>query len=200
MLFFKFIPNDAGQFKYTIKTVIYAGAFLVSGMVGAQAQVVSVTQTVNLRQGPGVQYARIAALPRGAAVHVDVCRNGWCRVQSSWGIGWTSGRYLSGANAASYAPDYATRQSQLYLGLNIVPGFAYDDPFYTPYYNRYSRPYYRPPYRPYYHGYRPYTHYRGPHYGGGQRWNPRWGVGPVRPSHGIPHGIPHGAARGGWRR
>ena len=172
---------------------IIAGIMVLTGAGITQAQVASVSASVHLRHGPGAQYTRIAALPQGAAVHINSCRGGWCQIRSSWGIGWVSGRYLSqGYNAA---PVYNT-QPQVTLGLNIGSGF-YDDPFYAPYYQPYYtgwhppfyRPWYRPGYRPGFNpGYRPF----GPHYSprpfGRQGWNPRWGVGPAH----FP--------RGGWRR
>ncbi len=164
MSFLNYIPKSSANLKSTIKAAFFTAALFVAAVSGAEAQTLSVTQPVNLRQGPGVKYARIAALPRGAMVHVDYCRNGWCRLRSSWGIGWASRRYLGSARVP-YAPRYAAPRSQIYLGLNIGPGFAYDDPFYDPYYRPYYRPYYWPYHRPYY---RPY-------------WNPRWGIGPVRP-------------------
>ncbi|MBX8782254.1 SH3 domain-containing protein [Ochrobactrum sp. GRS2] len=167
---------------------IISGLMLLVGTSIVQAQVATVSGTVNLRQGPGTNYTRIAALPRGAAVHIESCRGSWCQIRSSWGIGWISGRYLSqsyqGYNAA---PVYNT-QPQVTFGLNIGSDF-YDDPFYAPYYQPYYTgwhpPYYRPWYRP---GYRPYGPRYNPRPFGRQGWNPRWGVGPVH----FP--------RGGWRR
>lgn len=164
------------------KTMVAAasGAFLLLGAGAVEAQIAAVSQTVNLRQGPGINYARIAALPRGVSVHIDTCRGGWCQVRSSWGLGWVSGRYLLRGNAGSnYVPGggaYPRPQTQIYFGLNVGRNYWDYDPYYRPYYPHYwpgYRPHYWPGYRPYHPGYRPY-----PGRGGG--WNPHWGVGPAR--------------------
>lgn len=159
---------------------------LLFGVYDTQAQVASVSASVNLRQGPGTHYGRIAALPRGAAVHVNSCRGNWCQIRSSWGVGWVNGRYLiQGYNTGLvYGSDYAAPQSQVYLGLNIGSGF-YDDPYYQPYYKPYYQPNFWPGYRA---GYRPYGPRYSPRPFGREGWNPRWGVGPVR------------SPGGGWRR
>ncbi|MDR0252160.1 MAG: SH3 domain-containing protein [Brucellaceae bacterium] len=187
----KFFRNiiAAVNFRYFLRkkhiAALGSAALLLVFSYAAQAQVASISASVNLRQGPGTQYARIAALPRGAAVHINSCRGGWCEIRSSWGVGWVSGRYLSqGYNSApSYAPAYNS-QPQVYLGLNFGSGFYDDGPYYGPYYRPYYRhwnpPYYRPYYRPWRNsGYRPY---------GRGGWHPGWGVGPAH----FP--------RGKWRR
>lgn len=192
--------------KYAVAGV--SGVVLLLGSYAAHAQVASVSAAVNLRQGPGAGYGRIAALPRGVNVHINSCRGGWCQIRSSWGVGWVSGRYLlrgyAGSNyAPNYAPaydsDYSAPQSQVIFGLNIGSGYS-DDDYYSPYYRPNYRPYYHPNYGPGYRpvfgpGYRPFgPRYRpdGPRYfprpGGREGWNPRWGVGPVH----LP--------LGGWHR
>ena len=52
------------------------------------------TGNVNLRAGAGVGYERITTLPRGTEVLVDVCRKGWCLVDSLGVSGWVSARHL----------------------------------------------------------------------------------------------------------
>lgn len=200
---FKVISNNLLKNKHVITAI--SGTMLLLGAYAAQAQVASISSAVNLRQGPGTGYGRIAALPRGVNVHINTCRGGWCQIKSSWGVGWVSGRYLQRGYAGSnYAPnypraygsdygsDYSGSQSQVIFGLNIGSGYS-DDDYYTPYYRPNYRPFYRPNYGP---GYRPNfgPGYRpdGPRYfprpGGREGWNPHWGVGPVR------------APRGGWHR
>lgn len=126
--------------KYAVAGV--SGVVLLLGSYAAHAQVASVSAAVNLRQGPGAGYGRIAALPRGVNVHINSCRGGWCQIRSSWGVGWVSGRYLlrgyAGSNyAPNYAPaydsDYSAPQSQVIFGLNIGSGYS-DDDYYSPYY------------------------------------------------------------------
>lgn len=52
------------------------------------------TGNVNLRAGAGVAYERIKTLPRGTEVLIDICRGGWCLVDSLGVSGWVSARYL----------------------------------------------------------------------------------------------------------
>jgi len=56
------------------------------------------TGALNLRAGPGIGYARVVALPRGAPVTL-LSRNGlWVKVQTQIGqIGWVNSGYLSTA-------------------------------------------------------------------------------------------------------
>ncbi len=56
------------------------------------------TGALNLRAGPGIGYARIVSLPRGASVTL-LSRNGaWVKVQTQIGqIGWVNSGYLSTA-------------------------------------------------------------------------------------------------------
>lgn len=154
-----------------------SGAMLLLGSYAAQAQVASVSEAVFLRQGPGAAYGRIATLPRGVNVHINICRGGWCQIRSSWGVGWVSGRYLRrgyalphyASNDTSYSfrnydSDYYAPQSGVFLGLNIGSGHSRYD---------YNTPYYHP---------------NGPRYFsrpvGREGWSPRWGVGPAYfPSH-----------------
>lgn len=138
----------------------------------AQSQVAVTTGSVNLRQGPGSKDKRITVLPRGAAVHIQACQKGWCHIATSWGTGWVSGRYLGNLHRAApvYRPVY-TPPPQVHFGLNIGPDDYYDDPFYGPDF------------------WPPYGYWNGPDYWPQHNplpslrhhWNPRWGVGPVRP-------------------
>lgn len=171
--------------KNKMMTVLLSGLMLLAGNYVAQAQTASVSGSVNLRQGPGAKYVRIATLPRGASVHIDYCRGGWCQVRSSWGIGWVSSRYLlQGYNSApAYSQSYPV-QPQVTFGLNIGSGFyddgGYYDSYYRPYYRPYDRPWYRPGYRSGFRpGYRPYGPRYNPRPYGREGWNPRWGVGPA---------------------
>lgn len=166
----------SGLYKRKSVFILISSAGLLAGTYTVQAQTASVSQSVNLRRGPGERYGRIATLPRGVRVHVDYCRGGWCQIRSSWGLGWVSGRYLQRAYSSgpSYAPAYPRARSQIYLGLNIGPDYFDRDPFYSPY----PRPYYRPNFWP---GYRPDRPPYFPRPGGHEGWNPRWGVGPAYP-------------------
>lgn len=208
--------------KYQV--ILGGGILLMLGTYAVQAQTAFVTGSVNLRQGPGTQYARIAALPRGVSVHIDMCRAGWCHVRTSWGLGWVSGRYLAHGYPSRA---YPRRQNNVYFGFDIFPDYRYDEPCYhrrcrpdywpgyrpvPPGYNPYrpsyvpgsgvspARPPYvpgsgvspdRPPYvpgsgvQPAQPGYNPYRTSDAPASRVSPAWNPRWGVGPVRPPAGA---------------
>lgn len=62
------------------------------------------TANVNLRAGAGVDYSRITTLPRGTNVSIDVCRKGWCLVETQDVFGWVSARYLAGAGSGNRPP------------------------------------------------------------------------------------------------
>lgn len=61
--------------------------------------------SVNLRAGPGTNYARIATIPSGAPVTVLRCAR-WCEVVFAGRQGWASAAYIArrGVPRAGYAP------------------------------------------------------------------------------------------------
>lgn len=69
---------------------------LMLGSFTAQAATYS-TSNVNMRAGPGVNYARIGVIPAGRRVHVQNCTRGgrWCRVSFRRHGGWVSSGYLT---------------------------------------------------------------------------------------------------------
>ncbi len=59
---------------------------------------------LNVRTGPGTNYAAIDTLYAGEVVNVTGCQsNGWCAITHSGPDGWVSGKYLSeiGSNNSS---------------------------------------------------------------------------------------------------
>ena len=52
------------------------------------------TGSVNLRTGPGIQYAKIVVVPAGALLEVYSCTS-WCHVNYRGYVGWVSARYVS---------------------------------------------------------------------------------------------------------
>lgn len=52
------------------------------------------TGNVNLRTGPGTQFAKIATVPAGALVDAGPCTS-WCRVRFLGHSGWVSGSYIT---------------------------------------------------------------------------------------------------------
>ncbi len=66
---------------------------------------------VNVRSGPGTNYAKVDTLYAGEEVEITECQGSWCYVQHPGPDGWVSGSYLvatgngagSGANAGQDA-------------------------------------------------------------------------------------------------
>jgi uncharacterized protein YraI len=95
------------------------------------------TGSVNLRAGPGVNYARITTVPAGAKLNVHGCK-AWCNVTFRGIRGWVSASYVAwGAPRYRYA-------APVYRAVPPPP------PPYYGYGYGYPGPYYYRPYRPYY--------------------------------------------------
>ena len=60
------------------------------------------TASVNLRTGPGVNYAVIVSIPYGASIVVYSCRPAWCDTTWRNYRGWVARRYV--AYGGGYAP------------------------------------------------------------------------------------------------
>jgi hypothetical protein len=79
--------------------LLFGGGLLASGA----AEAAYTTGTVNLRTGPGTQYAVVYPVPPGTHVRVFTCQLGWCQVRVSGGaVGWMSSSYIAGGGG--YAP------------------------------------------------------------------------------------------------
>jgi len=159
-----------------------AAVVLVTPAV-ASAATAYVSAAVNIRSGPGASYARLAALPAGAAVNAGSCRNGWCQIYNGNSVGWVSARYVRfgsyGGTAYAAPSTTAVVVDNGYddgwapgFGLGLATGWATGG-----YWGG---------------GYRGYGWRGGPNYyngcigrncqswrGGHKHWNPRWGVGPA---------------------
>ena len=61
----------------------------------AQAAPGVVTSNVNVRSGPGTNYAAVDTILRGTPVDVQRCDGSWCYVAKSGPDGWISAAYLS---------------------------------------------------------------------------------------------------------
>lgn len=84
----------AGLIGLLVGAVVTVGA--------AQATEATTATALNLRDGPGTGYAKIATMPAGSPVKVKGCRDGWCGVIWRGQKGYASQRGL----ALGYA-DYA---------------------------------------------------------------------------------------------
>jgi uncharacterized protein YraI len=103
------------------KMMAGAGVLALSNGVAAAAPAV-VQNDLNLRAGPGTDYAVIAAMPAGSRVDVMGCEASWCRVAFGGTAGFASRAYLGlGAGvAAASGPSYA-----------YGPGYGYDEDTYA---------------------------------------------------------------------
>lgn len=120
--------------------VIFWGVTLyLSILIGiASAATAYTTGNVNMRRGPGVQFAVITTIPSGVAVSVYECvGNGrWCVVQWRHFEGYVSARYLTGFSTGYVVPPaIAVYPPLIYFGIGN----------YYPHYKRYVNP---PRYRP----------------------------------------------------
>jgi uncharacterized protein YraI len=79
-------------------------AFAVCAVAGTLASVALAapavtTANVNLRQGPSTDYQIIVTVPASAAVDVEGCASGWCKVDYAGSAGWISEDYLQGLSS-----------------------------------------------------------------------------------------------------
>ncbi|WP_284165338.1 SH3 domain-containing protein [Frigidibacter sp. SD6-1] len=76
---------------------ISAGLVGLMGSGAAMALESSATTDLNLRQGPGPQYAIVGVIPAGATVEVEGCVDAasWCQVSYDGNVGWSFGDYLT---------------------------------------------------------------------------------------------------------
>ena len=78
-------------------TILAAGIGLALSSVSALAFDAVATSPVNVRTGPGVNYAKVDVLFGGEAVSIAQCQGNWCYVEHDGPDGWVSGRYLAAA-------------------------------------------------------------------------------------------------------
>lgn len=84
-------------------------------MAGTMYVDVPVGETVNVRKGPGLSYAKIGTLGRGRAVTYDSIENGWYHITAPL-YGYIDGNYLSAipVGGGSAGGDYATNAYEAY--------------------------------------------------------------------------------------
>lgn len=116
------------------KLMTGAGLLALSTGFAAAAPAV-VQQDLNLRAGPGVDYAVIAAMPSGATVDVMGCEAGWCRVAFGGTTGFASRGYLGPGGGVGAAPAYGgVAVGPAYGGYDVgytseryAPSYGYDE-------------------------------------------------------------------------
>ena len=70
-------------------------AAVVVFLPAAQAAPGTVTTNVNVRSGPGTNYAVVDVVRAGTRVDVQRCQGSWCYVSKSGPDGWVSASYLT---------------------------------------------------------------------------------------------------------
>lgn len=75
--------------------VAVATTALVVFLPAAQAAPGTVTSNVNVRSGPGTNYAVVDTARRGEQVDVQRCQGSWCYISKPGPDGWVSANYLS---------------------------------------------------------------------------------------------------------
>lgn len=96
--------------------VAVAATALVVFLPAAQAAPGTVTSNVNVRSGPGTNFAVVDTARRGQQVDVQQCQGSWCYVNTRGAAGWVSAQYLS-ANGSPVNPS----QPGISFGFNLGP-------------------------------------------------------------------------------
>jgi SH3-like domain-containing protein len=78
-----------------LAAIALAAAAVVVFLPAAQAAPGTVTTNVNVRQGPGTNYAVVDVVRAGTRVDVQQCRGSWCYIAKAGPDGWISASYLT---------------------------------------------------------------------------------------------------------
>lgn len=98
--------------------VAVAATALVVFLPAAQAAPGTVTSNVNVRQGPGTNYAVVDTVRRGQQVDVQQCQGSWCYISKPGPDGWVSASYLAASGGVPVNPT----QPGISFGFNLGPG------------------------------------------------------------------------------
>lgn len=97
--------------------VAVAAMAAVVFLPAAQAAPGTVTSNVNVRSGPGTNFAVVDTARRGQQVDVQQCQGSWCYISKPGPDGWVSANYLS-ASGGPVNPS----QPGLSFGFSVGPG------------------------------------------------------------------------------
>lgn len=97
--------------------VAVAATAVVVFLPAAYAAPGTVTSNVNVRSGPGTNYAVVDTVRRGTTVDVQQCQGSWCYIVKSGPDGWVSASYLT-AGGTPVNP----QQPGLSFGFSTGPG------------------------------------------------------------------------------
>jgi len=84
--------------------VAVAATAAVVFLPAAYAAPGTVTSNVNVRSGPGTNYAVVDTVRRGTQVDVQQCQGSWCYIAKSGPDGWVSASYLTAAGGTPVNP------------------------------------------------------------------------------------------------
>ena len=104
--------------------VAIASLLLCGTPLAAQADivadyaVVTGTDNLNLRQGPGTGYPVVRSFPRGTQVEIYSTQGAWAFVSVGGYTGYMNNSYLSTTNPNAYAPVYPAQPGYWFPGFN----------------------------------------------------------------------------------
>jgi len=81
-----------------VRLVVAASLTILASATAAFAAPAVATSNVNLRSGPGTNYAVVGALRTGQNVDVVECQDSWCFIDVGGRSGWASSAYLQRSN------------------------------------------------------------------------------------------------------
>lgn len=93
--------------KQLLSIAVVIGAMALAGVAEAQAASAVVTNTVQLRSGPGLNYRVVGRLHARERVRVNRCDRSlrWCHVEPRRGrTGWVSSRFLDRVGGIGQRP------------------------------------------------------------------------------------------------
>src|SRR5690606_10100826 len=97
--------------------IAVAATAVVVFLPAAQAAPGTITSNVNVRSGPGTNYAVVDTARRGQQVDVQRCDGSWCYISKPGPDGWVSATYL---NAGGRTVNPA--QPGISFGFNVPGG------------------------------------------------------------------------------
>jgi uncharacterized protein YraI len=84
--------------------VAVAATAVVVFLPAAYAAPGTITSNVNVRSGPGTNYAVVDTVRRGTQVDVQQCQGSWCYIAKSGPDGWVSSTYLTAGGGTPVNP------------------------------------------------------------------------------------------------
>jgi hypothetical protein len=107
------------------KTTAMAAGLLALSAGAAAANPAVAYNELNMRAGPGPEYAVIISMPRGANARVWNCDGAWCRVSWNGYSGYSSQRYFG---ITRYAPTVAAAPAPAVTYVAPAPAVTYAAP------------------------------------------------------------------------